>query len=115
DAEHDRGQHRNPMASELQRHQLPLRGEVDLFLLRGGALDRIGVERGGRDIVRQRRRNAVGRGLLVHLLAPAPRRMRGSSSASMMSEMKTPTTVRNAMNIRNEPARYISWLRRESS
>src|SRR5688572_13808076 len=118
DAEDDRGQHRNAVTLELQRHQLPLRGEVDLLLLGGGALDRIGIERRRRDIVwqrRQRRRGAAGRGLLTHLLAPAPRRMRGSSSASMMSEMKTPTTVRNAMNIRNEPARYMSWLRSESS
>src|SRR5688572_4587542 len=113
DAEDDRGQHRNAVTLELQRHQLPLRGEVDLLLLGGSALNRIGIERRRGHIMRQRHRCAAR--LLVHLLAPAPRRMRGSSSASMMSEMKTPTTVRNAMNIRNEPARYMSWLRSESS
>ena len=29
--------------------------------------------------------------------------------------MNMPITVRNAMNIRNEPARYMSWLRSASS
>ena len=41
--------------------------------------------------------------------------MRGSSTASRMSETSMPTTVSTARNIRNEPARYMSWLCSEES
>src|SRR5690606_1478021 len=85
------------------------------------ALDIIGVERLLVDEMRQgaaARRGGIP-GLawreIGHFSAPAPRRMRGSSSARRISEMNTPTTVRNAMNIRNEPARYISCERSAES
>ncbi len=49
---------------------------------------------------------------VTHRPAPAPRRILGSSSASSMSERKIPTTVRNAMNMRKDPARYMSCERK---
>src|SRR5205814_8930923 len=52
---------------------------------------------------------------LAHSCRPACSRIRGSSTASARSDMKTPMTVRNAMNIKNEPARYMYWLRKASS
>src|SRR3546814_9171641 len=56
---------------------------------------------------RPRRRGGAVAGRRGHLFTPPPRRMRGSSSASAMSDRNTPTTVNSARNMRNEPARYM--------
>src|SRR5207249_4009580 len=102
----------------------PLRGAVEPLLRRRHDLDRIGVERRRRDVVRHRIGDAarlVGRGRagadadLAHGWRPTCRRMRGSSAASARSDRNTPITVRKAMNIRKEPARNMSWLRSASS
>src|SRR5262249_50094862 len=89
-----------------------LRGEIDLLLLGRDRLDRIGIERVLRDVVLQRLRIGIH---LDHRPPPAPKRIRGSSMASARSERKMPTTVSTAMNIRNEPARYMSWERKAAS
>src|SRR5438132_526729 len=118
-----RGQ-RDPVPAKPPPHQLPLRGAVEPLLRRGHDLDRIGVERRRRDVMRHRVGDAagpVGRGRaggdadLAHGWRPTCRRMRGSSAASARSDRNTPITVRKAMNIRNEPARNMSWLRSASS
>src|SRR5207244_10542508 len=90
----------------------------------------IGVERGRRDVMRQglAAGGLVGRSVgdrragvasadddLAHAWRPTWRRMRGSSAANARSDKNTPITVRNAMNIRKEPARNMSWLRSASS
>src|SRR5207302_3650938 len=93
-------------------------------------LDDIGVERCRRYVMRRpfgqlRGRShsggeggALGAGAelgLTHARRPDCRRIRGSSAASARSDNSTPITVRDAMNIRNEPARNMSWLRSASS
>ena len=45
----DRRSDRQLVALEFQPHQLPLRGEIDLFLRRAEPGDRQGIERRGRD------------------------------------------------------------------
>src|SRR5690625_1946667 len=42
-------------------------------------------------------------------------RMRGSSQASSMSEMRVPTTVSTAIRSNQDPARYMSWPSRASN
>src|SRR6266566_1490744 len=116
--------HRDAVPAEPPPHQLPLRGAVEPLLRRRHDLDRIGVERRRRDVMRHRLGGAaclVGCGRagadadLAHGWRPTCRRMRGSSAASARSDRNTPITVRKAMNIRNEPARNMSWLRKASS
>src|SRR5436190_16228489 len=115
------------MAAKAPPHQPPLRGAVEPLLRRRHDVDRIGVERGRRDVMRQRLaagglaggfvggRRAGADGDFAHCWRPTCRRMRGSSAANARSDRNTPITVRNAMNIRNEPARNMSWLRSASS
>src|SRR5690606_3127418 len=104
------GDHREPVAAELPPHHAPLRGQEVAFLLRRHRLDRIRVAGRRRGVVRQALVRGDG-----HRPAPPARRIRGSSAASARSERKTPITVSAAMNMRNEPARYMSWLRSASS
>src|ERR1700730_1070466 len=115
------GQNCDPVAAQLPPHHSPLRRHVKALLRRRHPFDRIGVERGIRDVVWQRvcgllgqaagaaaRRAAGSKDEVGHWRRPACRRMRGSSIASARSDTNTPMTVRNAMNTRNEPARYMS-------
>src|SRR6516164_7906356 len=117
-----------PMAAELPPHHPPLRCHVEALLCRGHPLDRIRVERCARDVVWKLTGGVNDRcvvavawqaagceGQIAHLRRPACRRIRGSSTASARSDTNTPITVKNAMNIKNEPARYMSWLRSASS
>src|SRR6516225_76955 len=109
------------MATKLPPHHPPLRSHVKAFLRRRHPLDRVGVERRGRDVVWQLtvcvndrglaaalRRAARCEGQIAHRVRPACKRIRGSSAASARSDTNTPITVKNDMNIRNEPARYMS-------
>src|SRR3546814_73596 len=103
----------NAVAAEPPPHNPPLCRLVIAFLLRRQLFDRVGVERPLLHVVRQplaRHQIAV-----AHLVAPPPRRMRGSSIASSTSETKTPITTSTASNIRKAPARYMSWLCSERS
>src|SRR5579863_1642957 len=115
------GDHRDAVTAQPPPHQPPLRRLVETLLPGGHRLDRHRVERRRRDVMRQRigRRIAapVGgiEGDVGHCRRPDCRRMRGSSAASAKSDNRTPITVRNDMNIRNEPARYMSWLRSATS
>ena len=70
-----------------------------------------GIEGRRRDIMLERLRRGGGSGddAVICVLPPCSR-MRGSRMASARSEISTPITVRKARNIRNEPARYMSWL-----
>src|SRR5712671_1986907 len=117
---------RDAVPAKAPPHQPPLRGAVEPLLRRRHDIDRVGVERGRRDEMRQwlaadgpvrfvRGRRSGGDADFAHCWRPTWRRMRGSSAASARSDRNTPITVRNAMNIRNEPARNISWLRSASS
>ena len=45
-----------------------------------------------------------------HFSALPPRRILGSRYAKAMSDRNIPTTVSSAKNIKNDPAKYISWL-----
>src|SRR5215469_11792498 len=117
------------MAAELPPHHPPLGRHVETLLRWRHPLDRVGVERRARDVVWQlivgvngrrvlvaaARRAAGCEGQIAHRRRPACRRIRGSSTASARSDTNTPITVKNAMNIKNEPARYMSWLRSASS
>src|SRR5437016_4775842 len=118
----------NTVAQQLPPHHPPLRGHVEAFLRRRHPLDHVGVERRAGDVMREqasgsldclalaaRGRAAGSEGQIAHRLRPACRRIRGSSKANARSEMNTPITVRNDINIKNDPARYMSWLRRASS
>ena len=96
--EHPGRDHRDPVAAELPPHQLPLRGGVEALLLGRQALRLGRIEGLGVDVVD------------AHRPWPLSKRMRGSSMASAMSESSTPTTVSSASSIRNEPARYMSWV-----
>src|SRR5579871_6876753 len=105
----DSGNHGHAMALELPPHEQPLRGEVETFLLGREASRRRGIERRVRDemarLTRQR-----SEPLRAHRAAPPASRIRGSSAISARSEISTPMTIISARNIRNEPARYMSWL-----
>src|SRR5579875_1002818 len=125
-AEQDRArQHGKAVAAQLPPHHAPLRGGIETLLRWGQPLGRVGIERPGRDIMGQRlrgvrrhrifHRRAAGGPDPAHRRRPACNRIRGSSAASARSEISTPITVMNARNIRNEPARYMSWLRSASS
>src|SRR6185436_18061873 len=105
-----RREHRDAVAPEFPPHDLPLRGAVEALRLRGQLLGRVGLERLGGDVVLE-----LGLRGRAHLAAPPVRRMRGSSIASSRSEMNMPITVSSARNMRNEPARYWSWLLSASS
>src|SRR6185503_1412168 len=96
--------HRDAMAAELPPHDLPLRRAVEALLLRRQRFCGLGVKRLLRDVVFE-----------SYFATPPVRRMRGSSAASSRSEMNIPITVSSDRNIRNEPARYWSWLRSASS
>src|SRR5450631_3226892 len=96
------------MAFELEPHELPLRGKIDPLLRRGQPLDRLRVKRRCSDIMGER--SPGNWGVAGHFVLPPCKRIRGSRKASAISEMRTPTTVRQARNIRKEPARYMSWL-----
>src|SRR5579872_1454199 len=119
------GKHRDAVARQPPPHQPPLRGAIEALLRRRHHLDGIRVERRRRDVVRRAcdrlpRWHDLGRRAriephLVHARRPDCSRMRGSSTASARSDSRTPITVKNAMNIRNEPARNMSWLRSASS
>src|SRR3984893_3344339 len=121
--QHARGQ-RDPVPAKPPPHQLPLRGAVEALLRRGHDLDRVGVERRRRNVMRYRGGDAVGsvgRGRaggdadLAHGWRPSCRRVGGLSAASARSDKNRPSTVGKAMNIRTEPARNMSWLRSASS
>src|SRR5215470_11071750 len=103
------------MAKKAPPHHLPLRRQEIALLLGRQLLGRIGVERLARNGVRNGRVVRADGVFRSHLVAPPPSRMRGSRAASAKSDSSTPTTVSTARNIRNEPARYMSWLRRASS
>src|SRR5207244_2678461 len=103
--EHQAGGDRDAVAPELPPHDLPLRGAVEALLLRREALGGVGIERIPRDVVLDR----------AHLATLPVSRMRGSSAASSISEMNMPITVSSDRNMRNEPARYWSWLLSASS
>src|SRR5882672_11475419 len=108
----DAGYHGQTMAKKAPPHHLPLRRQEIALLLRRQLLDRMGVEGLARNGVRNARlvrSNGVVRG---HFMAPPPSRMRGSRAASARSDSSTPITVSTARNMRNEPARYMSWLLR---
>src|SRR5688572_7385985 len=94
---------------ELPPHQPPLRGHVDAHMLVRHRFDRGGIEGGGGNVVRERLARR-GKRRLGHLVLPPWSLMRGSSATRAKSDMRTPITVRKARNIRNEPARYMSWL-----
>src|SRR3984893_13453005 len=115
------GDNGDPVAQQLPPHHPPLRGHVEALLRRRHPLDRIRVERRAGDVMREQppvlldsrvlaaARSAVGcEGQIAHRLRPACRRIRGSSMASARSDTNTPITVRNDINIKNEPARYMS-------
>src|SRR5579883_585029 len=126
-AEGDREIHRNEqhsrdhghaMTLQFPPHELPLRCHVEPLLLRRHRLDDMGIEGFGRYVVWQPLRSHAVRcvcGVGLHRVLPPVSRMRGSSAASARSESSIPRTVRSARNMRNEPARYISWLRSASS
>src|SRR5215470_5201621 len=103
------------MAKKAPPHHLPLRRQEIALLLGRQLLDGIGIERLARDRVANALRGLPPTVVRGHLVAPPPSRMRGSRAASAKSDSSTPTTVSTARNIRNEPARYMSWLRRASS
>src|SRR5262249_11571353 len=111
----DAGYHGEAMAEKPPPHHLPLRGQVVALLFRRQLFDRIGIERFARNGMPDARDARLGAVVRGHLVAPPPSRMRGSRAASAMSDSSTPTTVSTARNIRNEPARYMSWLRSASS
>src|SRR5262245_39224863 len=105
--------HRQPVLAELPPHQPPLRGEIDALLVRRQLLDRPRIERCLGHVMRHwrpGRRKWRACHHLVHFVLPPSSLIRGSRMANARSEMSTPTTVRKARNIRNEPARYMSWL-----
>src|SRR5262249_44141373 len=104
--ENDTREHGEAVAPELPPHHPPLRGEIEPLLLLGQPLDRLRIEGLGRDVMVDGSR---------HRTLPPPNRMRGSSAASARSDKRTPTTVSSARNIRNEPAKYMSWLRKASN
>src|SRR5260370_10357035 len=107
------GQHGDAVALQLPPHHAPLRRHVVALLRRRHHLRRIRIERlRGREVRRPIGGEHVG---LAHRVTPPDRRMRGSSAARARAEMNMPITVRAARNIRNEPARYMSWLRNASS
>src|SRR5262245_11201865 len=99
-----------PVALEFPPHELPLRSHVDSLLLLAHHLRGGGIEGRGRHKVFERLARRRQRCHIVHFVLPPCSLMRGSSTASARSEMSTPITVRKARNIRNEPARYMSWL-----
>src|SRR5579862_474654 len=116
----------NPVPAQPPPHQQQRRRAVEALLRRGHAVDGIRVERRPRHVMRHHHtypaparlvgwHGVPGDADFAHCRRPTWRRIRGSSAASARSDRKTPMTVKNAMNIRNEPARNISWLRRASS
>src|SRR5271166_4244494 len=122
------GYNGHSMAAELPPHHPPLRRHVKALLRRRHPLDGIRVERCARDVVCKLivgvndlrfvvdSRRVVGcEGKIAHRRLPACRRIRGSSTASARSDKNTPITVKNDMNTKNDPARYMSWLRSASS
>src|ERR1700730_13910824 len=114
------GHNGDAVAAQLPPHHPPLRRHIKALLRRRHSLDGIRVERRVGNIVRQpvgdRRRqsaspvpwDAACDSHLAHSRRPACSRIRGSRTASARSDMKTPMTVRNAINIKNEPAKYMS-------
>ena len=108
--EHDARNEGKPVALELPPHEPPLRRHVDALLLLAHRLGGGGIEGRRRHIVLERLARRRQRCHVVHFVLPPCSLMRGSSTASARSEMRTPITVRKARNIRNEPARYMSWL-----
>src|SRR5215472_3949248 len=128
DQQHHTGYDCHSVATELPPHHPPLRRHVESFLRRRHPLDRIGIERRGRNVVWKltvgvsARRAATGARRvsgcecqIAHRWRPDCRRIRGSSTASARSDTNTPITVKNDINIKKEPARYMSWLRSASS
>src|SRR5438552_4622272 len=109
-AEECTGDDRHPVALEFPPHQPPLRGEKDLALGFGHPFDRQGIKGRGRHIMFKRLAGRRQRRQGCHLTLLPCSLMRGSRIASARSEINTPITVRNARNIRNDPARYMSWL-----
>src|SRR3990170_2811519 len=104
------GYNGKPVLSEFPPHQPQLRRLKDLRLLRRHRLDRLQVKgRGGNVVLQWSTWSGQGR-MRGHLVLPPCKRIRGSSSASARSEIRTPMTVRKARNMRNDPARYMSWL-----
>src|SRR6266851_7510328 len=106
------GEHGDAVPPQLPPHHAPLRRHVVALLRRRHDFGRIRVERLRRGVMR---RPFDDDGALAHRVTPPDRRMRGSSAARARSETNMPMTVREARNIRNEPARYMSWLRSASS
>src|SRR6266446_7847339 len=113
------GQKGDPVAAQLPPHHSPFRRHVKALLRRRHPFNRIGVERGIRDVVWQWVGGMFGQAAVArsaagskdeagHSRRPACSRMRGSSTANARSDTNTPMTVRNAMNTKNEPARYMS-------
>src|SRR5215472_16985254 len=127
--QHRSGYDGHPVAAELPPHHPPLRGHVEALLGRRHPFDRIGIEGRSGDVVWEMTLGAsCGRrgtvyawrvpgceGQIAHLRRPAWRRIRGSRTASARSDTNTPITVKNDMNIKNDPARCMSWLRSASS
>src|SRR6185295_4584785 len=105
EGEQDRaGDDRDTVPAELPPHDLPLRGAIEALLRGRQLLRRVRLEGLGGDVV-----------FYFYFAVPPVRRMRGSSAASSRSEMNMPITVSSERNIRNDPARYWSWLRNASS
>src|SRR5690606_38207132 len=99
---------RKLVTPELPPHQLAVGREMDFRLRIRHLLDGIWIERRVRHEMRKRRARRRKHG--AHFLCPPCSRMRGSRIARAMSDMSIPITVRNARNIRKDPARYMSWL-----